>query len=200
MVLMHFAAMIVVVFVRVGMRMRFVGMPVFMLVPVFMRMRMSMPMFVLMTVFMRMGVGFSETVRMLVSMFVRMRMGMGVGLLLVRVVMPMSMVMLVPVIMAAIVAMFMGFILVVRMGGPFVDAKFHALHGLTLLPVEVHVEVADVELGELPLQRGGFDAEIDECADRHVAADAGETIEEEDFHERMRLDFRRDGTSRFRGD
>jgi hypothetical protein len=135
---------------------------------------------------------------MFVGVLVRMRMGMGVGFLLVRVVMPVSMVMLVPVIMAAIVAVFMGFILVVRMGGPFVDAKLHPLHCLAFLPVEVHVEVADIELGEFPLKRGGFDAEIDERADRHVAADAGETIEEEDFHERMRLDFRRDGTSRFR--
>jgi hypothetical protein len=46
----------------------------------------------------------------------------------------------------------------------------------------MHVKIADIELGKFPLQRRGFDAEIDESTDGHVAADAGGTIEIENFH------------------
>jgi hypothetical protein len=74
------------------------------------------------------------------------------------------------------------FILVVGVGGALVDAKFHAFQMVPLLALEVHVEVAEFELGELPLEGGGFHAEIDEGADGHVAGDAGKAIEEEDFH------------------
>src|SRR5688572_10169288 len=47
----------------------------------------------------------------------------------------------------------------------------------------MHVKVADFEFPELPLERRRFDAEVDECADHHVAADARETVEIKDFHE-----------------
>ena len=46
----------------------------------------------------------------------------------------------------------------------------------------MHVEVAEIEFGEFPFQDGGFDTEIDEGADGHVSADAGEAVEEEGFH------------------
>ena len=194
MVSVHLAAMIVVMFVRVWMGVRLVGMPVFvrmLLSGTFVGVGVS----VLVFVAVRMGMRgrFFRAMRVLVGMLVRMGMGVRMGVLVV-------MMMPVPMIMSAIGAVFMGFILVVRVGRAFVDAEFHALHGLAFLPLEVHVEIANVELGKLPFQRGGFDAEIDERADRHIAADAGETIEEENFHERIRLGFKRDGTSRFRGD
>lgn len=76
-----------------------------------------------------------------------------------------------PMIMPAIVPMLM-FILIVRVRRTFMDAKFHAFQIMPLRPLEVHVEIAEVELRELPFERGWFHAEIDECADRHVAADA----------------------------
>ena len=73
-------------------------------------------------------------------------------------------------------------ILPVRVGRAFVNAKLHALDILPLRALEVHVEIAEVELREFPFERGGLHAEIDERADGHVAADAGDAIEIEDFH------------------
>ena len=74
------------------------------------------------------------------------------------------------------------FVLVVRVCRAFVDAELHAFHLLPLLALEVHVEIAEVELRELPFESRGFHAEIDEGAHGHVAGDAGKAIEEEDFH------------------
>ena len=62
------------------------------------------------------------------------------------------------------------------------DAEVDSLHTLPMLPFEVHVEVADIEFGEFPLQCRRFDAEVAECADGHIAADAGGTVEEKDTH------------------
>jgi hypothetical protein len=67
-------------------------------------------------------------------------------------------------------------------GGAFVDTEFHALDLLPLFAVEVHVEIAEIELGELPFEGGRFDTEINEGANGHVAGDAGKAVEEEDFH------------------
>ena len=63
-----------------------------------------------------------------------------------------------------------------------VNAKLHAFHTLPLPSLKVHVKIPDRELRELPFERGRLDAKIDERADGHVAADAGRTIEKEDFH------------------
>ena len=73
-------------------------------------------------------------------------------------------------------------VLLVRMRRALVDAEGHALHVQPLLPLEMHVKIADLQFGELPLEEGRLDAEIAERADGHVAADAGKTIEEENFH------------------
>jgi len=70
----------------------------------------------------------------------------------------------------------------VLMGCPFVNAELDPLDGLALFALEVHVKVADLQFGELPFKGGGFDAEVAESADSHVAADAGKTIEKEDTH------------------
>ena len=74
------------------------------------------------------------------------------------------------------------FILVMRVRRAFVDAELDPLDALALLPLEVHVKIAERELREFPFEGGRLDAEIDQCADRHVAADAGGAIEEENFH------------------
>lgn len=75
-------------------------------------------------------------------------------------------------------------VLLMRVRRALVNAEFHALDPLPLLPLEVHVEVADVDLRELPLERGGFHTEVAQGADGHVAADAGKTVEKEDLHNR----------------
>jgi len=96
----------------------------------------------------------------------------------VRMGMPMIvLVMMVPLAMLAVFC-----VLVVRVRGAFVNAKFHALHLLPLLAVEVHVKIAEIELRELPLEGGRFHAKINKGADGHVAGDAGKAVEEEDFH------------------
>ena len=82
----------------------------------------------------------------------------------------------------------MRLVLRVRVRGAFVDTEFHAFDVLPLLPFEVHVKVADLQLGKLPLESGRLHAEIDERADRHVAADAGDAVEEEGFHVSGRID------------
>ena len=69
---------------------------------------------------------------------------------------------------------------------PVVDVKFHALDLLPLCEVVVHVEVAEIQLAQLPFERAGFHAQVNECADHHVAADAGDAVEEENFHAELR--------------
>jgi hypothetical protein len=143
---------------------------------------MMMPVRVLAFVGVVMGVTVSM-VMLLMSMrvFFRRLMMMLVGM---RMAMLFSLVM---VVMAVLVSVFMRLILVVRVDRSLVNAKLYPLHVLPFLAVEVHVKIAEIELGEFPLEGGGLDAEIDEGADCHVAADAGKTIEEEDFHERERM-------------
>lgn len=65
---------------------------------------------------------------------------------------------------------------------PGVDVEFHSLDVLPLGAVEVHVQVAEFQLADFPLQRAGFDAEVNESAHGHVAADSGNAIEIECFH------------------
>ncbi len=74
--------------------------------------------------------------------------------------------------------------LIVGVRRALVDAELHALDAVALLALEVHVEVADVHLRELPLERGGLHTEVAKSADGHVAADAGKTVEKEDLHNR----------------
>ena len=85
-----------------------------------------------------------------------------------------------PVLVSAVVMMFA--VLVVRRAA--VDVEFHALDVLPLFAVIVHVEIADVQLAQLPFERAGFHAEVNERADHHVATDAGDAVEVEGFHVR----------------
>ena len=112
---------------------------------------------------------------LMMVMLMLMGMPFRVFVVLVPVVMLMLMVVM-PVVVVAVL------VLVVGVGRAFVNTEFHAFHLLPLLAVEVHVEIAEVELGEFPLEGGWFHAEIDEGADGHVTGDAGKAIEEEDFH------------------
>ena len=65
---------------------------------------------------------------------------------------------------------------------PVVDVEFHALDLLPLRAVIVHVKVAEVQLAQLPFERAGFHTEVNERADHHVTTDAGDAVEEENFH------------------
>jgi hypothetical protein len=108
-----------------------------------------------------------------------------VMILLIMCMLMLMVVLLLPVMMMPVfmrVAVLVRFVLVVRVRRACVDAKLHAFQLLPLFPLKVHVEIAEVELRELPFESGRFYAEIDERTNRHIAADTGETIEEEDFH------------------
>jgi len=91
----------------------------------------------------------------------------------VMIAMLMGVMMLVAVIVSGTGARF---ILFVVMGRAFVDAKFDPFDGFALLALEVHVEIAQVELGEFPLEGGRLDAQIAQCTNGHVAADARDTV------------------------
>jgi len=122
---------------------------------------------------------------MLVCMGVFMLMLVGVCMVFVTFLVVVVM-MMAPAIVAmsvAVVVPFLMLILLVRMRRTSVDAELGSLHILPLVAFEMHVKVADLELGKLPFKCGRFHAEIAECAYGHVATDAGEAIEEEDFHE-----------------
>ena len=71
-----------------------------------------------------------------------------------------------------------------------VDAELHPFDLMPLRTVEVHVKIAEIELRKFPFKRGRFHAEIDQCADSHVTADAGTAIEIEDFHRMLRVEIR----------
>jgi hypothetical protein len=130
---------------------------------------------------------FLVVVMAVLSVLVGVRMLRLVMMMLVPVIMIVIMVFVgVRVLVAVAVVMpaaLVAFILIVRVGFAFVDAKFHAFDLLPLLAVEVHVKRTQIELRKLPFKRGRFDTEIDERADRHVATDAGEAIEKKDLHE-----------------
>lgn len=179
---MHFAPVVVVVHLPMLVVMGRMFMPV--LVAVGMRvlvlMRVLMTMVVVMVMAAAMIVIMPLTlIVMMVPMFVTVLMLMFM-LMLMAMRMGMPVLVLVMMVPLAMLAVFL--VLVVRVRGAFVNAKFHSLHLLPLLAVEVHVKIAEVELRELPLEGGRFHAEIDEGADSHVAGDAGKAVEEENFH------------------
>jgi hypothetical protein len=139
--------MLVIVRRVVGMGVGFVTVVVGMrLVLMLMEVAFPVGMFMFMPVGMFMGMGFAAAMGALFAVFpVGMRVFMGVLLSSVR---------------------FMG------VGGPFVDAEFHPFDGVAFLPFEVHVKIANLQLGEFPFKGGWLDAEVTKSADGHVAADA----------------------------
>src|SRR4051794_26680778 len=102
----------------------------------------------------------------------------------VRMAVIMMLVIVVMLVLVTVTVFVRMLILLVRMRRAFMDAELHPFNILPLLPLEVHVEVAERDLRELPLERGGLHTQIAERADGHVAADAGKTIEKKDLHNR----------------
>jgi hypothetical protein len=82
-----------------------------------------------------------------------------------------------------LVMMMVLLVLLMRVGRAFVDRKFDGLDILPLLALPMGVEIADLQLAQFPLEGGGFDAEIAQCADGHIAADARETVEVKNAHD-----------------
>jgi len=113
------------------------------------------------------------------SVFVLMFMRVGVSMSVIVIVF-MTVVVVVIVVMMMAVPMVM-LILIRCMGRAFVNRKLHAFDFLPFRAVEVHVKVADIQLRKLPLERRGLHAEVDQGADGHVAADAGNAVEIEGF-------------------
>jgi hypothetical protein len=115
-------------------------------------------------------------VRILVSVIVIM---LPMGMLVLVFVFGMFMSMVVVMMFVRMGMLVVLFILVMRMRRAGMNAEFDPFD-LPLLPAfEVHVEIAEVELGQFPLERGRIDAQVAQRADSHVAADARGTIEEE---------------------
>jgi hypothetical protein len=63
-----------------------------------------------------------------------------------------------------------------------VDVELHALDVLPLCAVVVHVKVSEVQLAQFPFERARPDAEVNERADHHVAADSRNAVQVESFH------------------
>jgi hypothetical protein len=105
-------------------------------------------------------------VTMLVSVAVAVLM-----LTFVRVAMRMRFLVVVPPCAMKVPVLF-GIVLIVGMRSTAMDPKLDALNALPLLPLEVHMKVADLHLREFPFQRGGLYAKVAKCAYHHVAADA----------------------------
>jgi hypothetical protein len=74
-------------------------------------------------------------------------------------------------------------IVLLGVGRSFMDAKLDSLDPFSLFALEVHVKIAQHKFREFPLESRRLDAEIDQRADRHIAADARGAIEKKDFHE-----------------
>ena len=75
-----------------------------------------------------------------------------------------------------------GFVSMPAVRGTLVDVEFHPLDVFPLRAVTVHVEIAEIQLAQFPFEGAGQDAEIDERADHHVAADSGNAVEVKCFH------------------
>ena len=72
---------------------------------------------------------------------------------------------------------------ILPVGGAAVDVELHTLDLRPFRAIIVHVEIAEVQFAQFPLQRAGFHAEVEKCADSHIAADARDAVKVESFHE-----------------
>ena len=82
----------------------------------------------------------------------------------------------------AVAVFFAAFVSMFGVRRAFVDVEFYTLDVLPLCAVVMHVEVAEIEFAQFPFESAGEDAEIDERADHHVAADSGNAVEVKRFH------------------
>jgi hypothetical protein len=71
-----------------------------------------------------------------------------------------------------VMVVFFLLVLVMGMGRAFVDGKVDGLNVLPGFAFPMGVEIADLQLAQFPLESGGLYAEIAQCADGHIAANA----------------------------
>ena len=122
-------------------------------------------------------------VRMFVAVLVLMRMAVIVLILmgvLMRVCVLMGMRVFVRMI-AFLVPVFL--VLVVGVFRALVNTELDPTHPLPLFAIEVHMEIAQIQFRQLPLESRRFHPKIDQRADGHVAADAGGTIQIKNAHD-----------------
>ena len=74
------------------------------------------------------------------------------------------------------VAMLMHRFTGLHMRGSGVNSKLDPFNFGAFLAFKMHMEIAQIQLGKLPLQRRGFHSQIAQCADCHVAANSRKTI------------------------
>ena len=70
----------------------------------------------------------------------------------------------------------------VHMHSTAVNGKPHPLDVLPFSPLKVHVEIADLQLAQLPFEGGRLHPQVAQRAYHHIAGDAGEAVEEQGFH------------------
>ena len=100
--------------------------------------------------------------------------------------------MVVAVILAVLVIL--PVVMIVIAGFAFqVDVEFHALDAHLLFPRGVQVVAVEGQFLQLPLQGAELNAEIQQRAEEHVAADAAEQIEIERFHGKREGELRQKG-------
>ena len=63
-----------------------------------------------------------------------------------------------------------------------VDVEFYSRDASLVSVGNVQMIPIDLQAGQLSLQRAGVNAQVEQGADEHVAADAAEQIEVESFH------------------
>lgn len=127
-------------------------------------------------------------VLMLVGMAVRVPVLMAVIVVMIMVAAPRLVLVLVgmtvrmPVLIGVGVFVLVLVLVTVSAVSRLMHVELHALDILPLRAVEVHVQIAEVQLADFPFQRAGLHAEVDECADHHVAADSGNAVEVNCLH------------------
>ena len=99
------------------------------------------------------------------------RMGMSIVFVMVAMIVRLIM-MFVPVVVFVVMLMFAQ-----------VNIEFNAFDGRLLFARHVEVITLKLELSEFFFQLARIDAEIDQRADEHVAAEAAEDVEIKRFHE-----------------
>ena len=143
-----------------------------------------------MCMFMRMGVGVLTVMLMVfVGMFLLMLVMAVLAVYMVLTVLGMFMFMFVRMLVGVVLL----FVLVVGVRGAGVDGKFHALDILPHLALPVGVEIADLQLAELPLERGGLYPQVAERPHGHVTADTREAIEIENTHRNLLIALKNTG-------
>ena len=134
------------------------------------------------TGFLRDSFGVLRLVSMIVIRGMLMHVTVSVGVFFIVIMVMIGMIMSVIMFMIVSTIVVLVLVLIVGVRRALVDPEFHPFDILPLGALEVHVEIAEVHLGEFPLESGRLHSEVAESAHGHVATDAGKTVEKENLH------------------